>query len=75
MRREAREERNGERGWIWCHSNVPKVGKNLMGLLLPKPTPPLWSREQAAVLSEGDDVGIVGGVVTAVVACAEEVRA
>ena len=51
MRREAREKKR--RTWVgyWDHSNVPKVGKNLMGLLLPKPTPPLWSREQAAVLS------------------------
>ena len=47
MRRAREKEKTEDVG----DSNVPKVGKNLMGLLLPKPTPPLWSREQAAVLS------------------------
>ena len=38
--------------WVGLGSQlVPEVGKNLVGLLLPMPTPPYRSREQAAVLS------------------------
>jgi len=51
MRRiKADKSKNGERGRIGCHNKSSQARNGHVNvLLLPMPTSPLWTREQAAV--------------------------